>query len=179
VTLDRQLPVDEFGNLRFANAYLPAADGRNELWVPLAEKTYAQFNESGWIGLDGTNSYNGIGSAVDADANTGGLNGVFPANILTQLTSSGASSSSTSGSKFADFKAAFDAGKAVVVCSKQAPVSDQVVGNHAYMMVGYDATHHTVKLRNPWGEGYDEPAELTVTIAFLKANFDSWQAAKA
>lgn len=127
VTVDRQLPVDENGNLRFANVYLPAADASNELWVPLAEKAYAQFNESGWLGLDGTNSYNGIGGSVDPDTNSGGLNGVVPTKILAQLTGSSASSSSISGSTFADVKAAFDAGKAVDFCSKQNPVSNQVV----------------------------------------------------
>src|SRR5207248_1568808 len=137
-------------------------DTANELWVALAEKAYAQFNESGWLGLDGTNSYNGIGGAIDPDDNYSGLNGEFSADALNRLTGSGTSGGSTGGSTYADVKAAFNAGKAVVFSSRLDPVSDDVVaGPHGYMMTGYDGTHHTITLRNPWGDGYDQPAEVT------------------
>jgi hypothetical protein len=32
---------------------------------------------------------------------------------------------------------------------------------------------------NPWGDGYDELAVLTVGTEFLKANFEYWAAGKA
>jgi hypothetical protein len=45
------------------------------------------------------------------------------------------------------------------------------------MMVGYDATHHTITLRNPWGPGAGKPELITLTFADVQANFDVWSAA--
>jgi hypothetical protein len=59
VTVDRYLPVDTSGNLVYANeGHTPASV--TSTWVALAEKAYAQLNEEGWTGQDGTNSYDGV-----------------------------------------------------------------------------------------------------------------------
>jgi hypothetical protein len=65
VTVDRMMATDTWGNYIYANNGQSVA-ANNKLWVALAEKAYAQVNESGRIGQDGTNFYgngddNGIG----------------------------------------------------------------------------------------------------------------------
>src|SRR5262249_23114540 len=49
VTVDDYLPTRN-GRFIYANMDLLASDSSNVLWVPLAEKAYAQLNESGWLG---------------------------------------------------------------------------------------------------------------------------------
>merc|ERR1712100_544498 len=65
VTVDRMMATANNGRFLYANdggdggiQNVVAAD--NELWAALAEKAYAQLNESNEIGQDGTNSYGGI-----------------------------------------------------------------------------------------------------------------------
>jgi hypothetical protein len=62
VTVDLMLPASTAGYFRYANRDLgkKVADAGNELWVALAEKAYAQLNESDWIGQSGRNSYQGL-----------------------------------------------------------------------------------------------------------------------
>jgi hypothetical protein len=62
VTVDRYLPTTASGSFYYANRDrgLLYNNTGNELWVALAERAYAQINESGWIGQDNTNSYAGI-----------------------------------------------------------------------------------------------------------------------
>ncbi|WP_143289364.1 C2 family cysteine protease, partial [Brunnivagina elsteri] len=62
VTVDKYLPIDSFGNFVYASKGLNYNNSTNELWVALAEKAYAQLNESGGIYQDNTNSYSGIGN---------------------------------------------------------------------------------------------------------------------
>ncbi len=51
-----------------------------------------------------------------------------------------------------------------------------VVGDHAYAVVGYNATNQTVTLFNPWGinNGSSYPGLITLTWAQIQANFSSW-----
>ena len=65
VTVDRMMAADSNGNHIYADAGQSVASNK-ELWVALAEKAYAQVNESGRISQDSTNAYgnggdNGIG----------------------------------------------------------------------------------------------------------------------
>ena len=70
VTVNRYLPVTAGGQSAYAAfGFTMTATGAvrnhfqnssNELWVALAEKAYAQLNESGVIDQDGTNTYEGI-----------------------------------------------------------------------------------------------------------------------
>lgn len=75
VTVNQMLPVNANGRLVFAGDGSPAGSATNELWVALAEKAYAQLNESGWIGQDGTNSYNGVGGVAGSDGINSGSGG--------------------------------------------------------------------------------------------------------
>ena len=177
VTVDNQLPVDENGRFVFANAGGEATFIGNELWVRLAEKAYAQFNESGWTGQDGTNSYNGVGGAVPTgQENHDGINFGPAGTALTQITGKGTSSGPTGLTSFADIKAKFDAGKAIVFNTPDDPPSVAVVGNHVYVMVGYDAAHQRITLRNPWGAGASQPELLTFRFPAVQANFSGWVA---
>jgi hypothetical protein len=57
--------------------------------------------------------------------------------------------------------------------SNSNPTSSTVVGNHAYALVGYDATTQTVTLFNPWGinNGSSYPGLVTLSWAQVQANF--------
>lgn len=175
VTVDRNLPVTAGGNLKFANSGSSASSASNELWVALAEKAYAQLNESGWIGQDGTNSYTGVGGQVAAGAeNADGLNGGSPATAMRQIAGVSIGGSLTGASSFNDIRSAFDAGKAITFCTPDNPPNEDVIGNHCYIMVGYNATTQTITLRNPWG---GSNANITLSFAQIQANFTSWQSA--
>jgi Ca2+-binding RTX toxin-like protein len=177
VTVDTELPVNA-GMFVFANHGRFANDPTNELWVALAEKAYAQANESGWLGQDGTNSYNGLGAEIaDGADNPDGINGGFEETALHQITAANVVSRKPSTSTFAQVRGAFDAGQAITFGTPADPPNPGVVGDHAYMMVGYDATHHTITLRNPWGPGAGKPELITLTFADVQANFDVWSAA--
>src|SRR5262249_16909710 len=64
VTVDRWFPVNAAGGFVFGNndSGKSLRDPSNVLWAALAEKAYAQLNESGWILQDGSNSFEGIAS---------------------------------------------------------------------------------------------------------------------
>lgn len=176
VTVDSELPVDDNGNFVFANKAIGQASFiGNELWVPLAEKAYAQFNESGWTGQDGTNSYNGIGEAVPAGVeNKDGIGDGSPATALKQITNHDTSGAFTGFSSFTDVRNAFRDGKAVVFNTADHPPWTDVSGDHAYMMVGYNTAHQTITLRNPEGG-----PQLVLSFADVQANCESWDAAVA
>src|SRR5207244_740076 len=68
VTVNRELP--ESGNYAIFAGWGGGMynSSSNELWVALAEKAYAQLDESGWIGQDGNNAYHGIDYGWPASA---------------------------------------------------------------------------------------------------------------
>ena len=65
VTVNAMLPTGPGGSLLYARQ---GADGSS--WMPLVEKAYAQWNETGREGRDGTNSYASLwgGCMQDVDA---------------------------------------------------------------------------------------------------------------
>ena len=60
VTVNRMLPTNSGGYLVYADYGSMVNNVTNTLWIPLAEKAYAQWNETGKEGRDGTNTYSGI-----------------------------------------------------------------------------------------------------------------------
>jgi Ca2+-binding RTX toxin-like protein len=148
VTVNGELPVEGSGTAEYAgwgftdttsvvkNQFNNAG---NELWVALAEKAYAQLNESGWIGQDGTNSYLGIGIGAASTA-------------YSQITGKSASEtaiSSPSSSLTTTLASIFNSGKALMLLSKDTPMDTGYVSNHFYIVVGYDASTGLFEVVNP------------------------------
>ena len=134
----------------------------SELWAALAEKAYAQVNESGRINQDGTNSYQGIGFGLANRAikhvtgiNTRrqiadptGLVGVSQNELISYVNSSrvvnvgsfnGNASTDDDGDNSIDWK------------STNSTNIGRAVQSHAYSVVGYNASTRRFDIRNPWG----------------------------
>jgi hypothetical protein len=161
VTVDSYLPTSSGGSLIYANPGMYYANASNELWAALAEKAYVQMNEAGWTrgSLSGTgqNSY----SAIE-----GGYIYAALGHITGQATT--AFAYPTGATSFTTFVDAYNQGKMIGFASKSAPASNQVVGNHAYAVVGYDAANGTVTLFNPWGIEY---GLVTMTWSQIQGSF--------
>ncbi len=170
VTVDKYLPIDASGFFAYAQ---PGEidrkynDPNNELWVALAEKAYAQLNESGWIGQNNTNSYKGIEGGSDGD-------------VVTQIT--GRKTSYSTSFNLNTMVSAFNSGSLIGVSSKDYAyqVASNIVPNHAYFVIGYNSSTQKFKLYNPWGEeggtyeGQKKPGIVDVSVNELIASFSGW-----
>ncbi|MFM6209799.1 C2 family cysteine protease, partial [Planktothrix sp.] len=133
VTVDRYLPTS-------SGTPIYAETPNGELWVALAEKAYAQLNESGWIGQSNTNSYPGI---------EGGLGYYAIPHVTGRFTSQ-----VYNPSGIVDTNAiinAFNVGSLITVGSKPSGVASNVVPSHEYTLVGYNSSTQQFTLYNPWG----------------------------
>lgn len=149
LTVDRYLPVDPTtGRFIYATKDFNGThtNPNNELWVALAEKAYAQLNESGWTGQEtAANSYSAIA-------------GGWPFDPLTQI--SGASGSSFSANQLTH-------SQLVALVNSNTPITAGfvngggfgVVNEHAYTITGYDPITQRFHLHNPWGHQH---ANLTL-----------------
>ena len=189
VTVDRMLPVDAKGKLVFdgsgrAATLSDSPQQRNPIWVELAEKAYAQINESGWLGdgssggRDGSNSYYGTtghdGGGIDSgDANV----------ALAQITGWAGTlqnkwtGSAQDGEAFANAAVAtLKAGFTVVVDTGDTVADGKFVTKHSYVLLS--AGNDTFVVRNPWGrDNNGGPATTTLTRAEFIANFVAIDAA--
>jgi hypothetical protein len=165
VTVDSYLPVNAKGQYVFANCRQLLADTSIALWVPLAEKAYAQINEEGWLRPGGQNSY-------------AKLKGGWPNNVFSQVTAIPAVGSLklTSTVNFVQFVAAYQAGSMLCFISKDPPPDPLIVRNHVYAVVRYDAATRSVLVFNPWGinNGSSKPGLVWLSWADVVANCDSW-----
>jgi uncharacterized protein with LGFP repeats len=152
VTVNRQLPVDQYGNLVFNGIGNAANSPTLPVWADLIEKAYAQVNEENWTAHDGTNSYNGIPGTT-----TGGINGGHGFDALNQITNWNSSwyvqgNWPWSGGNFAD-----DVGNAyrlglTVVLGTPGSVSDgRIAPNHQYVLLSVSPDNQTFVVANPWG----------------------------
>lgn len=164
VTVDKYLPTDLAGKFVYASKGSTYNNPANELWVALAEKAYAQLNESGWIYQDNTNSYLGIGKSgyiSDAFSHITGQK-VSMSNVLSLDTLTNAIST----------------GKSIGFGSKSSGVAPDIVASHAYALVNYDASTQTFTLFNPWGrESSSKPTILQLNWNQINANFSYWDGA--
>jgi Calpain family cysteine protease len=156
VTVDRYLPTRSDGTAVYADwngGTYTEAD--NELWVALAEKAYAQLNQSGWIGQDNTNSYEGI-------------SGGWMAPVMGQLTGTRAASQSINSMTQVQLINLVSADRPITA-GFVSGAGFGVVNEHAYTITAYDATTGQFHLNNPWGNTHadvtwDQLRSLTARI---------------
>lgn len=155
VTVDRYLPASG-GSFYFANAGSPLNDPANKLWVPLAEKAYAQLAESGWSRVATANAYSSINIGWEGTA----INHIA-AKVATAQTL--ANNSAT----FSAIITAFNAGRWVGLDTKSSTAAN-IVANHVYVMLGYSSSTGLFRLYNPWGY------EQQLSWSQVAANFAYW-----
>jgi len=146
VTVNRQLPTDARGLLVYSNTGSYANDRNLSIWIALAEKAYAQWNETGNEGRDGTNRY-------------GSINGGNPYYVFSQVIGYEASNYAFSDANKQTLINVMTSRKAVVLGTNVSVSTPGLVGCHAYMMVGYTASNDSFTLYNPWG--FCNPNPLT------------------
>jgi hypothetical protein len=166
VTVNDELPTESKSwaangsHLAFANG----ADGEPS-WAELVEKAFAQLNAEpdavhGAELSEPVNSYDGI---VDG----------HPRNALAEITDQ---DSITFGpgqlvSHAAEIGAAFGSGEEVELFLGKFPDgyhSDDLVDNHVFEVVGYDASTEEFTLHNPWGSASADPTTFTMSAQELQ-----------
>ncbi len=165
VTVDSDLPENANGNYVFANYKQSLANTNIALWVPLVEKAYAQINEEGWLRTGGQNSY----ASLDLG---------WPNDVFTQVTGKPAAGNLplTSTANFCQFVAAYQTGSMLCFISNSAPANPQIVGDHVYAVVRYNAATRSVLVFNPWGidDSSSTPGLMWLSWADVTANCRSW-----
>ncbi len=109
----------------------------------MAEKAYAQWNETGKSGRTAANSYASI---------EGGWMGTVNAQVLGVNASSYILANTTAQPLIN----ALAAGKAVTIGTKSSP-GNGLVGGHAYSVTAYDAATQRFTLFNPWNSTHPGP----------------------
>jgi len=149
VTVDNYLPTSQSGSLYYAGFGDNHTSSTNELWVPLAEKAYAQWSETGHANIfqdKQANSYENIGRRGWSDK-------AFVA----------VAGKSSTQSFFVDEKAlqkALSENKAVVIYKYS---NEQRTAGHAYYLKSYSQATNSYELYNPWGNS------LTMNRSELKS----------
>lgn len=168
VTVDRYLPTF-FDRSVYARWGSSVANPANELWVALAEKAYAQMNESGWIyrwDNNHTNSYKGI-------------EGGFTGYALSDIT--GRQTTVQTSLNFNTMVNVWQQGGMLGLNSKSSgQTATTVVPDHAYVVVGYNSATQKFTIYNPWGpnggtyNGHITPGTLELSWNEIQASFRSW-----
>ena len=143
VTVNRRLPANSSGQLQYSGYGQSIASTATTVWIALAEKAYAQWNETGNEGRDGTNRYSSI---------EGGWMSYVNAQVL-GANSSNYAFSSTPKQTLVN---AISAGRSVTLGTASS-TTDGVVGGHAYVVTGYNSSTDTFSLHNPWGTSHPSP----------------------
>jgi len=146
VTVNRRLPTYSNGTLAYAGYGFSALSSSTTLWVALAEKAYAQWNETGKAGRNGTNTYAGIEGGWMHNSN---------AQILGYSSTNHYFSSSTQQTLID----ALSSGRAVTLGTNSSVSISGLVASHAYTVVRFDSATSTFVLDNPWG--FQDPTPLT------------------
>lgn len=142
VTVDRFLPTASNGNAVYAGwnggSY---TESNNELWVALAEKAYAQVNQSGWIGRDNSNSY-------------AGLEAGWMAPVMRQITGNNAASQSVNSITQSQLINLVNSTTTPITAGFVQGAGFGVVNGHAYTVTSYNAATGQFHLNNPWGTSH-------------------------
>jgi hypothetical protein len=167
VTVDNMLPTSG-GRLVF-DGYGESTTNPQGLWIALIEKAYAQWNETGKEGRDGTNNYTSI-------------QGGWMADVDAQVLGHSASSYNLSGNTALQALISGMTNHQAVTIGTDSTnnpndlLSYNLYGSHAYAVVGYNASNQTFTLYNPWGTS--QPTQA-LTWAQLQATCDGFVVAKA
>jgi hypothetical protein len=163
VTVNRMLPVSG-GQLVYADYGSLASNASNVLWIPLIEKAYAEWDETGNEGRSNVNTYADIegGWMADVDAQVLG-HAASSYNLVTASDQAALVSGMTNN-------------MAVTIGTISSSSSDDslpygLYGDHAYAVIGYNATAGTFVLYNPWGT--DQPP-AALSWAQLQATCDGF-----
>ncbi|MDR3441282.1 C2 family cysteine protease, partial [Telmatospirillum sp.] len=161
VTVNNQLPVTANGQLVFNNAYAT----NDSLWSDIIEKAYVQINETGQLGHDVVNSYLNIGGNYDDI-------------VLKSFTNSQVKYYYSSNPNWGSYKQLFiDAlasGDDLLLDSEGSTTDSSgktnLVNNHCFAIVAYDASAGDFVVRNPWGTwsstylmNYNEKFEVSMS----------------
>ena len=150
VTVNLSLPT-YYGTLIYADCGFSASNPANSLWIPLAEKAYAQWNETGLEGRNGTNTYAGI-------------EGGWMAYVDAQVLGHNATDYSLTTSTEQAMVSGLNANDAVTIATDESSNSADTLpgglyGSHAYAVLSYNASSGLFTLYNPWG--CDQPNTLS------------------
>ncbi|HWB13563.1 MAG TPA: C2 family cysteine protease [Pirellulales bacterium] len=144
VTVDSKLPTTASGMLVYSDYGNSYSSSSNVLWIALAEKAYAQWNQTGKEGRDGTNNYASIA-------------GGWMATVDAQVLGHNATDYSMTNATAQYAINALAAHQAVTIGTSSAQYG--LVADHAYAITGYSASSGTFTLYNPWG--FNQPGPLT------------------
>lgn len=169
VTVNGQLPTMP-SNYSYANgSHLEFANG-SVLWPELLEKAYAELNAEpnaphGAELNQASNSYAGI-SAGGAYALT-----EITGQAVTGFNLGPSTSTSTLGSDNAQLGAAFGGREELLVATSNSAAGN-LVADHMFQVVGYNAVAEMLTLHNPWGSSYSGSLAMTFTesLGALAAN---------
>jgi hypothetical protein len=162
VTVDRLLPVQAGQDKPFyAGVGGGSSDALNVLWVALAEKAYAQWNETGreaWLEIpgdlemkDGTNSYDS-------------LDGSFSCTLFQQVLGDDSRVQCLVTDMTEQELIGLLAAHEAVTCATRIGAQDfGLIAGHGYVIVGYDPASDTFQLSNPWGVA-DDPSPVSFAV---------------
>jgi hypothetical protein len=153
VTVDRSVVVyaNSGGVMAYSDYGQSASNASNALWIPFAEKAYAQWNQTGKEGRDGTNKY-------------GSIEGGWMATVDAQVLGRNATDYNVVNSTKQAMINALAGHKSVTIGTISSSASDDslpggLYGSHAYAVIGYNASADLFTLYNPWG--MDQPGVLS------------------
>jgi hypothetical protein len=146
VTVDCMLPTSTSGILVYADCGANYTNTANSLWIPLAEKAYAQWNQTGKTGR--TDSLNAYAS----------IQGGWMATVDAQVLGYNATDYIMTNTKEQVAINAIAAKKAVTIGTLQWTGTNLgLYASHAYAIVGYNASTDKFTLYNPWGSNQPNP----------------------
>jgi hypothetical protein len=144
ITVDRRLPVYSSNRLAYSGYGNDVRSSSNTLWIALAEKAYAQWNETGNAGRNGANTY----SAIE---------GGWMATVYAQVLGRNATDYWFSNTPKQTLINALNSGQSVTLGTKNGSLGGGLVQGHAYMVKGYDSASDRFILHNPWGTSHPTP----------------------
>jgi hypothetical protein len=158
VTVNAELPV--MSGYQWANGSKDEfANATTDDWVALVEKAYAELNAQ-------TNALHGMELSSASDSYAGIAAGDGSALTLitdqseTPISLSPRSSPSALAGILSSVTSSLEAGEEVLM-STPANSNGNLVGDHMYMVTGYNAATGAFSIQNPWGSAYSGPLAMS------------------